>query len=718
MRTMRRFNTLGLRFAVPIIVAVAVVSILFWGNMLCITDHLPAERVEKSDGSYFCLEAVIYQEFLETFQEASLVTGSLMMLVIFLCLVYLYRLVARPLSHLVQAAQHDASPDYEGIEEFEILSDHFRQMRNRIQQTTIALEECLREKSDHVSRCQNVQMELQLANEVLEHSLEGIMITDVKGKIIKVNPAFTAVTGYAAEECLGQNPRMLKSGIQDTDFYQAMWKALTTTGRWENEIWNRRKNGEAYPQWLSISAIRTANGKPSYYVAVFHDMSDIKQNQEQMTYQAYHDALTGLPNRQLLRDHLEMALAQAQRHTARVGVLLLDLDHFKNVNDALGHAIGDLLLQEVAKRLKRCCRTVDTVARLGGDEFMIILPELKGEGQDAVEVSQRILRSFSEPFLIKQHEIMSSVSIGMTLYPADGEDVSTLIKNADVAMYKAKEQGRNTYLSYTKGMYENVIERVELENDLRKALKREEFKLYYQPQVNLKTGAITGMEALLRWQRSPHEIVSPDKFISLAEETGLIIPLGEWVLRTACKQTKVWHEAGFTTLSVSVNLSAKQFQDPQLVQVVQKILCETGLDADSLCLEITENTLMKDIDAAVKMMADLEQLGVHFSIDDFGTGYSSLNYLKRFPLSEIKIDKSFVRDLPRAQDDAAIARAILSLARSLNLKVLAEGVENETQLEFMRLNSCDGIQGYLFSKPIQPDELTQLLQENKRLQIA
>ena len=387
------------------------------------------------------------------------------------------------------------------------------------------------------------------------------------------------------------------------------------------------KNGEAYLQWLSIHAIKNESGDDTHYVAMFHDMTDMKRHQEEITYQAYHDALTGLPNRQLFQDHLKMALARAHRYTSKIGVLFLDLDNFKMINDSLGHPIGDLVLQGVASRLKQCCRSGDTIARFGGDEFMILLSELQESSHHLLDVVQRILQIFSSSFWVKTHEITLTASIGVTVYPPDGEDGATLIKNAELAMYRAKEHGRNTYMLYTKAMYALAVERMELETSLRKALKNYEFKVYYQPQVNIKTGTISGTEALVRWQRSETELVFPDKFIPLAEETGLILPLGEWVLRTACEQTKAWHEAGFSWLTVSVNLSARQFQDKRLVCSVRDVLESTQLEPHFLRLEITENTVMKDIDLAISIMYALEQIGVYLSIDDFGTGYSSLSYL-------------------------------------------------------------------------------------------
>lgn len=555
----------------------------------------------------------------------------------------------------------------------------------------------------------------QLASVVFDHSLEGIMITDAEGNIVKVNTAFTHITGYSEEECQGENPRILKTGMHDAAFYDEMWRGVAQAGFWEGEIWNRHKNGEAHPHWISINAIRNQEQEITNYIAVFHDITDKKEREEQDSSQAHMDALTGLPNRQIFREYLEFALAHGKRYTHEVGVLFLDLDKFKNVNDSLGHNIGDVLLQESAKRLKLCCRGTDRVARLSGDEFMILLPELKYDGQDTLEVAQRILKAFSQPFHIEGHEIISTVSIGITIYPTDGEDVSTLERNADIALYKAKEHGRNTYVMYTKAMHDMVVEHIALENHLRKAIENEEFEVYYQPKVDVKSGTISGVEALVRWNRSVSDIMSPDKFIPLAEETGLILQLGEWVLRTACKQVKTWQEEGFPSLSVAVNLSAKQFQDEQLVQTVETILREIGLDPNFLRLEITENTMMHDIEAAVEIMSELETLGVHLSIDDFGTGYSSLSNLKHFPLDELKIDKSFVRDIPGIQDDVAIAKAILSLAHNLNMKVLAEGVEKDDQLEFMRTNKCDEIQGFLISKPVRAGVMRKLLQDNRTL---
>ena len=558
--------------------------------------------------------------------------------------------------------------------------------------------------------------QLLLLASVFANSIQGIYITSPEGNIERVNPAFTTITGYTAEEVIGRNPRLFKSGRHDKAFYQEMWATVRERGRWQGEIWDRRKSGEAYPVWLSITAIKDPQDRTTHFLAIFHDITEIKHGEEQLKHQANHDALTGLPNRQLFNDRLEWALAHARRYRLKLALLFLDLDNFKSINDSLGHHMGDIFLQEVAQRLKVCCRAEDTVARLGGDEFIIILPEVKNE-QGTVHMAQRIVQSFLKPIHLGGHDLFPSASIGITMFPSDGADVATLVKNADMAMYKAKELGRNSYVMYTETMNRDVVRRLALETSLRQALEREEFRVYYQPKVNIQTGAISGMEALVRWQRSENDLVLPGEFIPVAEETGLIFLLGEWVLRTACRQARLWHDQGFPNLSISVNLSAKQFQDENLILLVKRSLKESGLPAKDLNLEITEHIVMVDTQISGRIMAELKKMGVNISIDDFGTGYSSLRYLKRFPLVELKIDKSFIRDLPDHPDDVTIVKAILSLAHSLNLRVVAEGVESVQQYRFMRSHGCDEIQGYLYSPPLAPEECTRLLKENRLLAI-
>lgn len=557
------------------------------------------------------------------------------------------------------------------------------------------------------------ERQLILAASVLENTIEGITITDHQGVIQKVNPAFTAITGYKEEEALGKTPRILKSDKHDDAFYEKMWNALLTNGSWCGEIWNRRKNGDAYPEWLSINSIKDAYGKITHYVAIFHDISEVKQGEEKLKYQAHHDTLTGLPNRQLFNDRLEMAIAFAKRHLQRVAVLFIDLDNFKNVNDTMGHYVGDILLQHVAEILKSCIRTEDTVARLGGDEFMIILQDIESEN-NAVETARRILGEFSRPIHIQENEFFINASIGITIYPDDGDDVLTIVKNADLAMYRVKETGKNSYQLFTKTMNEKVQHRVNLERELRKAMHDNEFEVHYQPKVSLKTGKITSSEALIRWNKDGR-LIPPMDFIPVAEEAGHIVNIGKYVLRKACEDTMKWHKMGFKDLSVAVNLSARQFRDENLTENVYAILKETGLPPQNLELEITENIVMEDIQTSIIYMAKLVEHGIKISIDDFGTGYSSLSYLKKFPISILKIDRSFIKDIPEDTDDIAIAKSIISLAKALNLQVVAEGVETEEQMNFCGEHECDEIQGYYFSKPVNFEDFSDMLANGKRL---
>ncbi len=548
---------------------------------------------------------------------------------------------------------------------------------------------------------------MRLAAKVFESAAEGIMITDAQSHIVAVNEAFTATTGYEQDEALGKTPSLLQSGKHDDEFYRDLWKSLKETGQWKGEIWNRRKNGELYPQWLSINTVRDAKGGVGNYVGMFTDITARKQAEERLRVLAYHDPLTGLPNRALFHTLLNQALAKAQRHHRLGAVLFIDLDRFKNINDTLGHAIGDLLLKEVAARLLTCLRQSDTIARLGGDEFTILLEEIAHE-QDAIIVAQKTLAVLAEPFNLAGNEVFVTASIGLSLFPHDGSDVEALLKNADTALYRTKEQGRNGYTLYTAEMNATALKRMALENSLRRALERQEFLLYYQPRVALDTGHMLCIEALLRWQHPELGLVLPDQFIGLAEETGLIMPIGEWVLHTACAQTKAWQASGFPALRVSVNLSARQFKQPTLVDQVAGVLRDTGLAPGSLELELTESTVMQDAEDAITKLNALKRLGVHLSIDDFGTGYSSLEYLKHFPIDILKIDRSFVQDIPGDSDNGAIVRAIIAMAHSLKIKVTAEGVETAEQLGFLRAYQCDEMQGYYFGLPLPTHEFLKL----------
>lgn len=557
--------------------------------------------------------------------------------------------------------------------------------------------------------------QLQLLASVFDNTSEGILITDPDGRIERVNPSFTRITGYTPGEITGKNPREFKSDRNSPRLYEKMWTSLSSAGQWAGEILNRRKDGSIYPARLSITAIGSPVGHVRHYVGLFHDITEVKHNEKQLKYQAYHDALTGLPNRQLFGDRLAQALVHGRRTGREVAILFLDLDNFKDINDSIGHHMGDLFLKAVAARLQECCRKEDTVSRFGGDEFLIILTDLMEGVRYAIDVVRRIKASLSVAIVIDGHEMVAKTSIGVTVSPQDGDDVETLLKNADMAMYRVKESGKNDYAFYTKSMNTTLLKRLRLEADLKNALEKGEFLLHFQPKVNIASGRICGCEALIRWRRAGGGLVSPSEFIPLAEETGLILPMGEWVLQRAAKAARQWHLAGLEGISVAVNLSARQFQDKSLAQKVADILAQEGLPPELLNLEVTENTVMKDVAAAIETMGRIEKMGVSISIDDFGTGYSSLNYLKRFPIDVLKIDSSFVRDIPEDPDDVAIAKTILSLARNMKLKVVAEGVEKDSQLRFMAAHGCDEIQGYLFSRPLEEAAFTRLLREDRRL---
>ncbi|HWP46038.1 MAG TPA: EAL domain-containing protein [Candidatus Limnocylindrales bacterium] len=440
------------------------------------------------------------------------------------------------------------------------------------------------------------------------------------------------------------------------------------------------------------------------------ELAEVKQAAETIWQQVYHDPLTGLPNRMLFEDRLTLELAHARRDKQGLAVMFLDLDHFKLINDTLGHSVGDQLLQNVAHRLRDALRGTDTVARMGGDEFALLLTRVT-HAENVARVTQKILHALKPPFNFGGYDFHITASIGITLYPSDGEDTQTLLKNADTALYRAKEQGRNVYQFYTPAMNAKTLERLTLETNLRRALERKEFVIYYQPRVKINTKRIIGMEALVRWQHPELGLISPVKFIPLAEETGLIIPLGEWVLRTACEQTKAWQEAGFPPLRVGVNLSARQFQQPNLVERVAQVLKETGLHPHYLELEITESAAMQNAEYTLPVLYHLKEMGIHISIDDFGTGYSSLSYLKKFPFHTLKLDQSFIRDLTTDPNDAMIAKVVITLAHGLKLEVVAEGVETQEQLNFLKQLQGDEVQGYLFSKPLPAEEFEELLRQ-------
>ncbi|MBS0587613.1 MAG: EAL domain-containing protein [Proteobacteria bacterium] len=552
---------------------------------------------------------------------------------------------------------------------------------------------------------------LKQAAAVFESTREGVVITDLEPRIVAINRAYTEITGYSEAQVLGKNPKIIKSGRHGKSFYQEMWASLKSVGHWSGEIWNRRRNGEIYPQWLTISAVCDDRNEPCNYVGVFTDISQMKQSEAQLVQLAHYDPLTGLPNRLLVQSRLHHAIERAQRHNLRIGTLYIDLDRFKNINDSLGHPIGDELLSMLAARLKKRLREEDTLARLGGDEFLLVLEDIKDPSESAT-VAQTLIELLATPFVLPSgHEIFINASIGISLFPDDASNVTELIQHADMAMYLAKKEGRSTYRYHTEALSIAANERLVMENRLRHALAAEEFILHYQPLIDARSGRVVGAEALVRWQPPDKDIVLPGKFIPVAEETGLIVPLGEWVLRAACAQGRAWIDAGLPPLVIAVNLSVRQFQSENLVEVIQRVLEETKLPAACLELELTESMFMEHAERSVETLKTLKAPGIQLAIDDFGTGYSSLTYLKRFPIDKLKIDQSFVRGLAHDPNDREIAATIIAMARSMKLSVLAEGVESEQQLAFLRQHGCDYYQGFLFHRPAPAKELEDWLRE-------
>jgi diguanylate cyclase (GGDEF)-like protein/PAS domain S-box-containing protein len=554
-----------------------------------------------------------------------------------------------------------------------------------------------------VTEHRRAEQELHIAATAFE-TQEGIMITDQDKRILRVNHAFTRLTGYSAEEVRGKTPAILKSGRQDAQFYRAMWDQLARDNCWQGEIWNRRKNGEIYPEWLTITAVTAgteADGPVTHYVAAFFDITLRKEADTKIHQLAFYDPLTKLPNRRLLMDRLQQSFAASARHGQHGALLLLDLDHFKNINDT-SHDIGDLLLIELARRLLDGMR--GTVARLGGDEFVVMLNELSVEQQQAAtqahDVGERMLAAINQPYQLQGSEHYCSASIGITLFRGDETGMDELLKQAEIAMYQAKAAGRNGLCFFDPAMQAALTIRANLEAGLRQALAKQQFRLYYQIQMDSLLRPL-GAEALLRWDYPEHGLVSPAQFIPLAEETGLIVPIGLWVLKTACTQLKAWQQEVLThDLTLAVNVSAKQFRQADFVLQVQRILQDSGAPPSHLKLELTESVVLENVEETISKMRELKLLGVSFSMDDFGTGYSSLQYLKRLPLDQIKIDQSFVRDLTNDPNDAIIVQTIIAMTQALGLNVIAEGVETEAQREFLDLHDCHAFQGYLFGKPV------------------
>lgn len=555
--------------------------------------------------------------------------------------------------------------------------------------------------------------ELRIAAAV--ESQESTMITDENSVILRVNQAFTDTTGYTAEEAVGQTPRLLKSGRHDAEFYRKMWDSVQETGTWRGEIWDRRKNGKVYPKLLTISAVKTPDGAVTHYVGSHIDISERKAAEEEIKHLAFFDQLTGLPNRRLLMDRLQHALAYSSRSGTDGALLFIDLDNFRTLNDTLGHNIGDLLLQQVAKRLEACVRKSDSVARLGGDEFVVMLEGLSEESLTAAAqtklVGDKIMAALNMPYQLALHTCRSTPSIGAVLFDDHQQSMDELMKQADIAMYQAKQDGRNTLRFFDPQMQDAVNARAALEAELGTALQGGQFRLYYQVQMNSLRHPL-GAEALIRWEHPVRGLVFPAEFIPLAEETGLIVPLGQWIIETACAQLAEWQKSGLTRdLVLSVNVSSQQFRQPDFVAQILSTIQRHAINPTRLKLELTESLLLDNIEDTIASMNALKKVGILFSMDDFGTGYSSLQYLKRLPLDQIKIDQSFVRDIATDSNDSAIVHTIIAMAKSLKMDIIAEGVETMQQQQVIQDNGCTNYQGYLYGRPIPIDQFDALLKQ-------
>ena len=597
----------------------------------------------------------------------------------------------------IYAAGHEAAQQRAGIYRG-LLYVVSLLLAGNIMLAMVRIERDRRDLAERYAAQQRAESQLRLYATVFTNATEGMTITDADSKVLAVNPAFVAITGYSEAEILGKTPAMLNSGRQDAAFYRKMWDDLTTRGQWQGEIWNRRKDGGMYPQWLSVAAIRDDAGSTTHYIGIFTDISERKQSEARIHHLAHHDALTGLPNRLLLEDRMQQGILLARRTQRPIAVVFIDLDRFKNINDTLGHEIGDNLLIQAAHRGLQVLRETDTLSRQGGDEFVAVLPEIENR-QDAALVVRKLLAALCQPYRLAGHELTVSGSAGIALYPDDGQTISELLRKADAAMYRAKEEGRNTFRFFAADINTASLGELLLENDLYGALERNELEMYYQPKVDARSGELMGAEALMRWQHPVHGMISPARFIPLAEESGLISAFGAWAIDSVCAQQRAWLDAGLLAVPVAVNISAQQFGQQDLPELVAHALADNGLPPQLLDLELTESLLMRNADRAAGVLQRLRKMHVHVAIDDFGTGYSSLSYLKQFPVQSLKIDRSFVCEISEAGEPAKLASAIIAMAHELGLTVVAEGVETEYQARYLAQRGCDQFQGYLFGRP-------------------
>lgn len=562
-----------------------------------------------------------------------------------------------------------------------------------------------------ITERKNTEYSLKLLAKVFEDSNEAILITDHQSNIIDVNQAFSNITGFDRQDVIGQNLIQIQADQHSVDFYKSIWELLTISGKWNGEVWDKKKNGQVYPKWLSISSVLDANKQISHFICIFTDISQQKESERKLLQLAHFDQLTGLPNRSLFLEKLHWNIELATRKPQQIALLFLDLDRFKIINDTLGHHAGDQVLIDVANRLKESTRKTDMICRLAGDEFTIVLTEIK-DIHDIENLVKKIISTFTKPIIIGEREIYVTCSLGISIYPDDGENIDLLLNNADTAMYHAKKLGKNTFAFYSKTMNEHIQDELELGANLRKSLVNNAFMLYYQPQLDLNTNQIIGFEALIRWKHPKGGFISPSLFIPFAEQSDLILHIGNWVLRTACNQFVEWFQAGFSPIKISVNYSGVQLKQSNQIENVTKILAETGMNPNYLCLELTESVAMENAENTINALHAFKKMGISISIDDFGTGYSSLSYLKRFPIDVLKIDRSFIKDFINNQDDREIVATIIAIAHQLKLLVIAEGVESLDQLEFLKTKACDQIQGYYFCYPVPAKEAIEFLQQH------
>jgi diguanylate cyclase (GGDEF)-like protein/PAS domain S-box-containing protein len=642
-------------------------------------------------------------------------TFKTLMVALFIFMVF-YMLVGRHLRHMARYARESSGVDQDdalrlqrrqppGEDELDVLAGSINHMRDELH----AVNQVQRERADLLEKeleaRRLAESRLHLMVSVFQSSQEAIMLTDAQSRIMATNSAFERLTGYSNAEVLGKNPKLLSAGMTSPNQYRQMWSDLTSKGVWQGEVWDRRRDGSVYPKWLSISAVRDGSGVLTNYIGIFADITERRQAEEKIFNLAYHDSLTGLYNRSALRLELNLAIARARMHGQMLAVLSMDLDLFKNINNVFGHHIGDQVLVEVSQRLKAAVRDGDVVARLTGDEFAVVLYPV-ADMDEVIRIAEIVRRGIEQPYMVEDKTLRSTSSIGLAMYPVDGDDVDALLKRAEVAMFHAQEQGRNGIEFYTASQEQAAHERLQFEHDLRQALELRQFELHYQPKVEARSHRLVGLEALLRWHHPVLGPVPPDRFIPVAESIGLVQQIGEWVLDEACRQMRVWCAQGVQGIeSVAVNLSAQQLNSGELLGFIEKTLGKHGLEVQCLELEITESMLMQDIEANVQRLQALRDMGIKLSIDDFGTGYSSLAYLKLLPVHALKLDRSFVHDIEADAGSAAICVSTIALAHNLGLKVIAEGVETVAQRDFLERHRCDLLQGYLLGRPVPADQL-------------